>query len=96
MEASSTAMERRPLRIAFIGARGIGSAYSGIETYYEEVGSRLVSYGHEVLAYCRRHATPATADFRGVYCSLIEQWLNADAAAVIPGAGSYARTPLLK
>src|SRR5215813_13472727 len=57
---------RRPLRIAFIGARGIGSAYSGIETYYEEVGSRLVSYGHEVLAYCRRHATPATADFRGV------------------------------
>ena len=58
--------ERRPLRIAFIGARGIGSAYSGIETYYEEVGSRLVSYGHEVLAYCRRHATPDGTDFRGV------------------------------
>ncbi len=38
----------------------------------------------------------ATADFRGVYCSLIEQWLNADAGAVIPGAGSFARTPLLK
>lgn len=56
----------RPLRIAFIGARGIGSRYSGIETYYEEVGSRLASYGHEVLAYCRRHATPAGIDFRGV------------------------------
>jgi uncharacterized protein (DUF1501 family) len=38
----------------------------------------------------------ATADFRGIYCSLIEQWLNADAAAVIPGAGSFARTPLLR
>jgi glycosyltransferase involved in cell wall biosynthesis len=57
---------RRPLRIAFIGGRGVGSAYSGIETYYEEVGARLVSYGHEVLAYCRRHATPAGIDFRGV------------------------------
>lgn len=38
----------------------------------------------------------ATSDFRGIYCSLIEQWLNEDAAAVIPGAGSFARTPLLK
>jgi uncharacterized protein (DUF1501 family) len=38
----------------------------------------------------------ATADFRGLYCSLLEQWLNADAAAVVPGAGSFARTPLLK
>jgi glycosyltransferase involved in cell wall biosynthesis len=59
-------MRDRRLRIAFIGARGIGSAYSGIETYYEEVGSRLVALGHEVLAYCRRHATPAGTDFRGV------------------------------
>ncbi|MDX2168967.1 MAG: glycosyltransferase family 4 protein [Deltaproteobacteria bacterium] len=54
------------LRIAFIGGRGIGSAYSGIETYYEEVGARLVSFGHQVFAYCRRHATPAGIDFRGV------------------------------
>jgi uncharacterized protein (DUF1501 family) len=38
----------------------------------------------------------ATADFRGIYSSLLEQWLNQDAAAVIPGAGSFQRTPLLK
>ena len=55
-----------PLRIAFIGARGIGCAYSGIETYYEEVGARLAARGHAVYAYCRRHATPAGTDFRGV------------------------------
>jgi glycosyltransferase involved in cell wall biosynthesis len=65
-ESQRDAADFRPLRIAFIGARGIGSAYSGIETYYEEVGARLVSYGHEVLAYCRRHATPPGTDFRGV------------------------------
>ncbi|HEY8408984.1 MAG TPA: DUF1501 domain-containing protein [Gaiellaceae bacterium] len=38
----------------------------------------------------------ATADFRGVYASLLEQWLGMDAAAVIPGAGSFARAALLK
>ena len=38
----------------------------------------------------------ATSDFRGLYCSLLEQWLNEDAAAVIPGAGSFSRPVLLK
>jgi uncharacterized protein (DUF1501 family) len=33
----------------------------------------------------------ATADFRGLYSSLLEQWFGADAAAVIPGAGSFPR-----
>ena len=28
-----------------------------------------------------------TADFRGLYCSMIEQWFGVDAAAVIPDAG---------
>jgi glycosyltransferase involved in cell wall biosynthesis len=54
------------LRIGFIGARGIGASYSGIETYYEEVGSRLVSYGHDVVVYCRRHFTPADCHKRGL------------------------------
>jgi uncharacterized protein (DUF1501 family) len=38
----------------------------------------------------------ATSDFRGLYCSLLEQWLGADAGAVIPGAGSFQRPALLK
>lgn len=56
----------RSMRIAFIGARGVVSAYSGIETYYEEVGSRLAAMGHEVTAYCRSHFTPPVAQYRGV------------------------------
>ena len=36
----------------------------------------------------------ATSDFRALYCSLLEQWLEVDAADVIPNAGSFAR-PLL-
>ena len=34
-------------------------------------------------------------DFRGVYCSLLEQWFDHDAAAVIPEAGRFARYPLI-
>lgn len=35
-------------------------------------------------------------DFRGVYCSLLEQWFHQDAAAVIPDAGRFARYRLIK
>jgi uncharacterized protein (DUF1501 family) len=38
----------------------------------------------------------ATADFRGVYAALLEQWLGTDAAAVIPGAASFARPVLIR
>jgi len=37
-----------------------------------------------------------TADFRAVYSSLLEQWLDTDAAAVIPGAKSFPRPTLVK
>jgi glycosyltransferase involved in cell wall biosynthesis len=54
------------LRIAFIGGRGIGSAYSGIERYYEELGSRLAARGHSVVAYCRPHFAPDVPVYRGL------------------------------
>jgi len=56
----------RPLRVAFIGGRGLGSAYSGIERYYEEMGSRLAHNGCEVTAYCRPHFAPAEDVWRGI------------------------------
>ncbi len=37
----------------------------------------------------------ATSDFRGLYCSIIEQWFGEDAGAVIPDAGSFARPVLI-
>src|SRR5206468_8849192 len=37
--------EKPPVRVAFIGGRGVISKYSGIETYYEEVGRRLAANG---------------------------------------------------
>jgi uncharacterized protein (DUF1501 family) len=38
----------------------------------------------------------ATSDFRSVYSSLLEQWLNVDAAPIIPGADGFARYALVK
>jgi uncharacterized protein (DUF1501 family) len=36
-----------------------------------------------------------TSDFRGMYCSLLEQWLGHDAASIIPGASGFARPTLV-
>jgi glycosyltransferase involved in cell wall biosynthesis len=58
--------QKRPLRVAFIGGRGVISKYSGIETYYEEVGKRLVEMGHEATVYCRNYFTPALAEHNGM------------------------------
>jgi glycosyltransferase involved in cell wall biosynthesis len=52
------APQRQKLRVAFIGGRGVVSKYSGIESYYEEIGRRLADWGHEVTLYCRNYFTP--------------------------------------
>jgi uncharacterized protein (DUF1501 family) len=38
----------------------------------------------------------ATSDFRGLYCALLEQWLGADAGAVIPGASGLKRPQVIR
>lgn len=38
----------------------------------------------------------ATSDFRGLYAGILEQWLGADAAAVIPAAETFARPTLIR
>ncbi len=37
-----------------------------------------------------------TADFRSLYCSLLEQWLGQEAAPIIPGAGTLPRFTVVK
>lgn len=58
--------DRTGLRVAFIGGRGVISKYSGIESYYEEVGRRLAEMGHEVTVYCRNYFTPRAAEHNGM------------------------------
>ena len=58
--------EKRRLKVAFIGGRGVISKYSGIESYYEEVGRQLAGMGHEVTVYCRSYFTPNVAEHNGM------------------------------
>jgi uncharacterized protein (DUF1501 family) len=37
----------------------------------------------------------STADFRGIYCSLVEQWFGQDASRVIPGAARFQRPAII-
>jgi glycosyltransferase involved in cell wall biosynthesis len=57
--AAKQSLPARPRpKVAFIGARGVVSKYSGIESYYEETGKLLVQQGYEVIVYCRSYFTP--------------------------------------
>jgi len=50
-----------------LGSRGIPASYSGFETYYEQLGARLVQRGHQVTVYCRRHhITYLDPSYRGM------------------------------
>ena len=56
----------RPIRVAFIGGRGVVSKYSGIESYYEQVGKRVAETGVRVTVYCRSYFTPAMENYQGM------------------------------
>ena len=54
------------VRVAFIGGRGVVSKYSGIESYYEQVGQELARLGHDVTVYCRTYFTPPMSEHHGM------------------------------
>jgi glycosyltransferase involved in cell wall biosynthesis len=56
----------RPLRIAFIGGRGIIGKYSGVESFYEKAGQALAARGYNVTAYCRSYFTPNVKEYEGI------------------------------
>ena len=37
-----------------------------------------------------------TSDFRGLYARLLEQWLGADPAGIVPSAGKFERPQIVK
>ena len=52
------------MKIAFLGSRGIPARYSGFETFYEQLATRLAQRGHHVTVYNRSHFIK---DVRGRY-----------------------------
>jgi uncharacterized protein (DUF1501 family) len=55
----------------------------------------LKAYGATDSGLMKDGNLRATADFRGLYAALLEQWMGTDANGIIPSAGSYARPVLL-
>ncbi|MEJ5300397.1 MAG: glycosyltransferase [Thermodesulforhabdaceae bacterium] len=43
------------MKIALLGSRGIPASYSGFETFYEQLATRLAKQGHQVTVYNRSH-----------------------------------------
>jgi glycosyltransferase involved in cell wall biosynthesis len=49
-----------PLRIAFIGQKGLPASWGGIEHHVDEIATRLAARGHHVTAYVRKWYTKST------------------------------------
>jgi glycosyltransferase involved in cell wall biosynthesis len=59
-----TVPRAEPLRVAFIGGRGVVGKYSGVESCYEQTGARMAAKGHEITVYCRNYFTPKIAEYK--------------------------------
>ena len=57
------------MKILMIGQKGLPAHTGGVERAVDELATRLVADGHEVIAYCRKHYTlnaNCVQDYRGV------------------------------
>jgi hypothetical protein len=63
---------RRFMKLAIVGTRGIPANYGGFETFAEELSTRLVARGHDVTVYGRsnniRHTEPT---YKGVRLAIL-------------------------
>ena len=60
------------MRIAICGTRGIPACYGGFETFAEQLSTRLVARGHEVIVYGRKHVIDYhEPEYRGVKLKLL-------------------------
>jgi uncharacterized protein (DUF1501 family) len=75
------------------GAAGIGFVL-GTQVKGQMIGERpdLDPNGPGVDEYGN---LKMTADFRGLYCAIIEQWFGEDANAIIPGGAAFARPQVI-
>jgi len=64
--------ERKNMKIAVIGVKGISDARGGIERHAEELYPRLAAKGHSITVYCRPQFTPEDlTDYKGVKIKIL-------------------------
>ena len=67
------------------GAAGVGFVIGA------RASGRMIGGFPGLTSLDRQGNLRATADFRALYCSLLEGWFGAEAAGIVPGAGSLPR-----
>jgi len=81
---------RRPLENAS-GGTDHGTAGCGFVIGTQAAGKMIGEWPGLAKGLNAEGNVRATSDFRGLYCSLLEQWLGQEAGPVIPGAARLAR-----
>lgn len=77
------------MKIAMLGTRGIPGGYSGFETAVEELSTRLVKRGHEVVVYCRTHMVDYDDEYyKGVKLVKLSTFANKYADTIVHTAKS--------
>jgi glycosyltransferase involved in cell wall biosynthesis len=72
------------MKVAMIGTRGIPARYGGFETAAEQVGTRLVRRGHDVVVYNRSGVNPyAGQAYRGVDLVRLPTWNRKHFATIV-------------
>lgn len=63
---------KRPLKVAIVGSRGIPGNYGGFETFAERLGLGLVERGHYVNVYCpASSSTTDEKEYKGIKRTII-------------------------
>ena len=84
-----------------IWGQGDGGGLRALETPIGRIGGLICWENYMPLARFALYESgveiylASTADFRGLYSALLEQWLRADPAGIIPRAGSFPRPSLI-
>jgi uncharacterized protein (DUF1501 family) len=73
-----------------------GSAGIGFLIWSRVKGQQLGSFPGLTSGLDGAGNLQPTADFRAIYSSILEQWLNTDANTILPNVSAYARPALLK
>ena len=81
---------RRPLENAS-GGTDHGAAGCGFVIGTQAAGKMIGKWPGLAKGLNAEGNVRATSDFRGLYCSLLEQWLGQEAGPVIPNAARMSR-----
>lgn len=85
------------MKILMVGQRGVPATFGGVERHVEELGSRLVQRGHEVIVFCRSNYTESgLTEHRGMQLIRVPAVSSKHLDAIVSSAIATAKTMVTK